>query len=140
MKSSMIANKIIGVTLASILLFSAAGTVYATETNEKSDTASTYYPSTTTYNAGKGYAKTEQADDKKDVHYGWVLGDFVVTGFSKQTEGKNGDPVFVKTKGDLITLSYNLKQDINKIDGNDKITIANDKKGIGQEGIDGTEN
>lgn len=105
-----------------------ASTTLAAENSQKTEKdKSVYYPKTVTYNAGKGYSKENNGSDK--THYGWKLGEFVVTGFSKHTTDDDGNLVFVKTKSDTIRLSYNLEQDITKLNGNKKISIVDDKKG-----------
>ena len=69
------------------------------------------------------------AIDHKDPHFGWDLGHFFVSGYTEDTEDKNGVPVFLKNVGDQVTLWFNLEQDINKLDGNENLTINEDATG-----------
>ena len=69
------------------------------------------------------------AIDHKDPHFGWDLGHFFVSGYTEDTEDKNGVPVFLKNVGDQVTLWFNLEQDINKLDGNEHLTINEDITG-----------
>ena len=62
--------------------------------------------------------------DIKDPHYGWDLGHFFVSGFTDDTQGKNGTPVFLKNVGDQVTLWFNLEQDIDKLNNNDHLIRA----------------
>lgn len=81
------------------------------------------------YNTGKdnGYSKRNSID-KDDPHYEWKMGDFFVTGFTRQV--LDGDtPVFLKNAGDKVTLWFDLKQDITALNGNDKLYVCDDVNG-----------
>lgn len=67
---------------------------------------------------------------KKDKHYGWELGHFIVSGYTRveNTGEYENNPVFLKNAGDTVKLSFVLEQDINKLNGNEKLKINNDKK------------
>lgn len=75
-----------------------------------------------------GYTE-ESKIEKDDVHYGWNLGDFFVSGYSSNTTDSNGNNVFLKNAGDKVTLWFNLSQDINKLNKKDGLTIGNDNDG-----------
>lgn len=64
-----------------------------------------------------------------DPHFGWQLGDFYVNGFTRVTENKDGDPVFLKTVGDTVTLWFELEQDITMLNGDDALSINGDSNG-----------
>ena len=66
-----------------------------------------------------------------DIHYNWVLGDFFVSGFTSTSE-KNGVPVFLKNVGDVVTLWFNLKQDINAINNDKNVSVTADNDGFDQ--------
>ena len=68
----------------------------------------------------------------KDPHYGWEIGQFFVSGYTRETESTSGTPVFLKNVGDQITLWFNLKQDIDKLDGSDILSINDDTDGYDQ--------
>lgn len=70
-----------------------------------------------------------RAIDSDDPHWGWTLGSFYTTGFTRQTVDENGHPVFLKTVGDKITLWFELDQDISKLNGNDMLKICGDTNG-----------
>lgn len=76
----------------------------------------------------KGYTG-QKAIDIDDPHYGWELGQFFVSGYTRDTQDSNGTPVFLKNVGDQITLWFNLKQDIDCLNGNDQLEIASDEDG-----------
>lgn len=102
--------------------------------------AAAHASETTTYalgndslvNAGEntGYSETTPID-KDDPHWGWSIGRFYVDGFTRKT-GDNEDPVFLKNAGDTVTLWFELTQDINCLNENDKLSITEDKKGWDQ--------
>lgn len=80
-------------------------------------------------NAGldTGYSE-DNPIDKDDIHYSWELGRFFISDYTRVTDD-NGIPVFLKNVGDEITLSFNLEQDINKLNGNENATIDADPNG-----------
>ena len=64
-------------------------------------------------NTGKdnGYSG-ENVIGIKDPHYGWEIGRFYVSGYTRETKDDSGNPVFLKNVGDQVTLWFNLGQDI----------------------------
>lgn len=102
------------------------------------DDDSKYVFATKLVNAGDfgPYNKSNKISTK-DPHYNWNLGDFVMTGYTSYSENSDGNVVFLKTVDDEITLSFDLQQDIDKLNGNKKLFIDNDKKG--QDEILGTQ-
>ena len=80
-------------------------------------------------NTGKdtGYSKNI-AIDSKDPHHGWQLGEFYVSGFTRQI--MDGDtPIFLKNVGDEVTLWFDLQQDINALNGDEKLYVCDDVNG-----------
>lgn len=68
-----------------------------------------------------------------DLHYGWDLGQFFISGFTAQDKEKDdGTPVFLKNVGDVVTLWFHLQQDINALNGDSSVTIMYDKEGSDQ--------
>lgn len=80
-------------------------------------------------NAGKdtGYSEDNKITED-DPHFGWSLGDFYIDGYTRYME-KDGTPVFLKTVGDTVTLWFELKQDIAKLNGDDMLSINGDEDG-----------
>lgn len=74
----------------------------------------------------------EKLIDKKDDHYGWDLGKFFVSGYTDERADADGNIVFLKNVGDKMTLWFNLEQDINGLNGNNKLKITADKDGYDQ--------
>lgn len=83
-------------------------------------------------NENKGYTGSK-AIDIDDPHYGWELGQFFVSGYTRDTQDGNKTPVFLKNVGDQITLWFNLKQDIDQLNGSDQLEIVADKDGYDQQ-------
>lgn len=75
-----------------------------------------------------GY-KEKNSITKEDPHFGWTLGKFNVTGYTRITNEDTDNPVFLKTVGDKVTLWFKLEQDINKLGGNEDLKIASDSNG-----------
>lgn len=86
-----------------------------------------------TVNAGKdkGFAYNDPIDIN-DPHYGWDIGEFFVSGYTRIVDEKSDNPVFLKNVGDKVTLYFNLKQDINNLNGDDKLSISEDTNGYDQ--------
>lgn len=81
------------------------------------------------YNTGKdnGYSKRNSIR-KDDPHYNWTMGEFFVTGFTRQV--LDGDtPVFLKNAGDKVTLWFDLQQDIKALNGNKNLYVCEDTNG-----------
>lgn len=74
----------------------------------------------------------EEPIDEEDIHYGWELGNFFVSGFTDKVSDSNGDMVFLKNVGDKVTLWFNLEQNINQLNGKDNLSITADTEGYDQ--------
>ncbi|SNS40435.1 hypothetical protein SAMN06309944_0119 [Micrococcales bacterium KH10] len=84
-------------------------------------------------NAGHdtGYSKSDPVN-KNDIHWGWQLGRFYVTDFTRAIQEDDGTVVFLKNVGDEITLWFDLEQDIDRLNDDDQLSIAEDKNGWDQ--------
>ena len=71
------------------------------------------------------------AINNKDPHFGWELGYFVINGYTRDLT-KDGQNYFLKNVGDRVTLWFHLNQNINQLNGNAKITVAEDKNAYDQ--------
>ena len=76
--------------------------------------------------AGYGKNKTLKSSD---VHYGWELGRFCISGFTRTTKDENGNPVFLKTVGDKVQLTFMLKQNIQGLNDDESLVISEDTNG-----------
>ncbi|WP_304425860.1 hypothetical protein [uncultured Adlercreutzia sp.] len=77
---------------------------------------------------------------RDDLHFGWDLGRFTVSGYTSVKEDADGTPVFLKTPGDEVKLSFRLEQNINALDGNESLAINGDIDGYDVHfGIDKTD-
>ncbi len=92
-----------------------------------------------TYNLGTkvrtenfdGYSG-EQEITKSDIHYGWNLGNFFVSGYTDKCVSDDGSVVFLKNLGDKVTLWFNLSQNIDALNEDNALTISSDKEGYDQ--------
>ena len=75
-----------------------------------------------------GYDK-DMTIKKKDPHYGWTLGEFYITGFSRVIAEDEETPIFLKNVGDTPTLYFKLNQDIDELDGDNDNVIYDDPNG-----------
>lgn len=71
----------------------------------------------------------EEKIDKDDIHYGWELGDFFVSGYTDKMQDTDKNMVFLKNVGDKVTLWFRLNEDINKLRGNEKLKVTADDEG-----------
>ena len=94
---------------------------------------SQFYFSADAVNTGvdNGYSKTNTIQGT-DKHYGWRLGRFFVSGYTRVTENTTDNPVFIKTLGDSITLWFDLEQNIDALNGNTNLIIGEDQNGYDQ--------
>ena len=76
----------------------------------------------------KGYSG-DNAIKHGDSHYGWEMGHFFVSGYTRETKDENGTPVFLKNVGDRVTLWFRLEQNINALNGSDTLSVADDDDG-----------
>lgn len=74
----------------------------------------------------------EQIIDKKDAHYGWDIGNFFVSGYTDEVADSEGNMVFLKNVGDKVTLWFKLNQNIDGLNGNNKLSITADTEGYDQ--------
>lgn len=79
-------------------------------------------------NAGKdtGFSENNEITNK-DPHYNWTIGSFSVNGFTRVII-EDGNPIFLKTVGDEVVLDFQLEQDIDALNNDESLMIANDKK------------
>lgn len=70
----------------------------------------------------------EKEISKGDLHYGWQLGNFFVSGFTSSV-GSEDEVVFLKNAGDVVTLWFNLTQNISALNNDGGLTITSDNDG-----------
>ena len=76
-----------------------------------------------------GFSKKEERTES-DPHYGWEIGNFFISGFTSFYD----DNTFTKNVGDRVTLWFNLNQkDLNKLNGDSSLYIAEDTNGFDQQ-------
>lgn len=76
-----------------------------------------YYDKVVNTGLDNGYSESNSIKEG-DPHFGWKLGRFVVSGFTSRA----GDDVsvFLKNSGDQVELSFQLNQNIDSLNGDNK--------------------
>lgn len=74
----------------------------------------------------------EELIKQGDSHYGWELGNFFVSGYTDEVVKDDGSVVFLKNVGDQVTLWFRLNQNIDGLNGNEKLSITADTEGYDQ--------
>lgn len=110
----------------------ASQTTVTEATTTDQSAAEKYYFNSTAKKAGDGYSEADGQIGKKDPHFGWELGSFLVSGYTRVKPDGNGTPVIIKTPGDKIAFRFQLEEDIDQLNGNERLLIADDKKGYDQ--------
>ena len=72
-----------------------------------------------------GYYK-HKGIGQDDVHSGWRIGQFIISGYTRVIDNPPDYPVFLKNVGDKVTLSFILEQDIDALNGDPKLSINDD--------------
>lgn len=91
-----------------------------------------YYMGDQPLNASKdsGFIGTDPIGSK-DIHYGWTLGRFYMTGYTRGPDSlQGGTPVFLKNAGDTVALWFRLEQDLDALNGDSTLTLADDNMGF----------
>lgn len=87
-----------------------------------------------------GYSESK-AIGEDSPHFGWDLGRFYVSGFTSKQKTADGSFTFLKKSGDKLALKFRLDQDIDTLNGSDRLTIADDANGFDEAmGIPRSEN
>ena len=94
---------------------------------------SIFYFQADAVNAGmdSGYSKTNVIDGG-NKHYGWRLGRFFLSGFTRVQNEKTDNPIIIKTLGDSVTLWFDLEQDIKALNSNTNLVVNEDNNGYDQ--------
>lgn len=90
-----------------------------------------YYMGDVPLNAAtdSGFSGTDPID-QNDLHFGWTLGRFYVTGYTRGPDSIEGEyPIFLKNAGDTVTLWFRLEQPLDGVNGDELMTIADDDSG-----------
>lgn len=75
-----------------------------------------------------GFSKNDKITED-DPHFGWELGKFYISGYTRIKNSENESPIFLKTVGDTVTLWFELEQNIDKLNDNEELSICDDTNG-----------
>lgn len=68
---------------------------------------------------------------KNDIHYGWDLGNFFISGYTDKRVSDD-EVVLLKNVGDKVTLWFNLSQNIDALNGQNNLFISSDSSAFDQ--------
>lgn len=74
----------------------------------------------------------EKLIDEDDIHYGWDIGNFFVSGYTDEVKADDGNMVFLKNVGDKVTLWFKLNQNIDSLDQDKDLSVTADAEGYDQ--------
>lgn len=118
-------QKFMAIACTMVMTLNVLSPAFATEPKPASSSNKYFYDSTVNTGLDTGFSEPHQIS-KDDPHFGWSLGSFVVQGFTSRKDGEV--PVFLKNVGDDVSLAYVLKQNIDALNGDSEVAIANDEK------------
>lgn len=101
------------------------------ESNQKNNTELKFSMGNKEKVTSNGYTNGKDVT-KDDLHYGWNLGKFFVSGYTSHQTDENNTEVFLKNAGDQVTLWFNLEQNIDMLNGEVGKKIASDNDGHDQ--------
>ncbi len=80
-------------------------------------------------NAGEDTGFSQENEiDKDDFHFNWEIGHFSVKGYTRAILDRD-KPIFLKTVGDNVVLCFKLAQNIDALNGDETLVIADDVRG-----------
>ena len=95
-----------------------------------SASATTQYRLGEVRNAGldDGYTKADEIR-QSDPHFGWELGSFYLSDFTRVITADDGSTVFLKNPGDDVWLNFDLVQNIDQVNDNERLFVCDDTNG-----------
>lgn len=109
--------------LSIALVVVSLGSISAQESSETKQ----HYIGKSVFAGNNKYSESNKIESD-DIHFGWNLGQFIVSGFTDKVQS-DGKTVFLKDVGDKVKLSFKLQQNINKLNDNEDLTISSDDNG-----------
>ena len=103
-------------------------TVLPPEPTASQDNSKYYLGSAKNTGNDNGYSKPK-AITGADLHFGWDIGRFFVSGFTRVVNDTSGNPVFLKVPGDKVALWFTLDQDIRALNGKNSLFVIDDNGG-----------
>ncbi len=97
---------------------------------KQKDSNSVYYLGESVKTGWDNGYKGEEKITQGDVHFNWKIGEFYVDGFTSTVKGDDDTPIFLKNVGDKVQLWFSLKQNIDKLNGDENLSISEDSNGF----------
>lgn len=120
-------TKIISVVIITIALFLTTISAMAEESENQS--GNRYYLGESVKTGWDNGYKGEEKITEGDVHFNWKIGEFYVDGFTSTVKGEDNTPIFLKNVGDKVQLWFSLKQNIDKLNDDENLSISEDSNG-----------
>ncbi len=71
----------------------------------------------------------EEIIKEGDPHFNWKIGEFFVDGYTSVTKSDDDAPIFLKNVGDKVQLWFHLQQNIDKLNGDENLSVSEDSNG-----------
>ena len=120
-------TKILSAVIITIALFFT--TISATAEESENHSGNRYYLGESVKTGWDNGYKGEEKITEGDVHFNWKIGEFYVDGFTSTVKGDDNTPIFLKNVGDKVQLWFSLKQDIEKLNDDENLSISEDSNG-----------
>ena len=120
-------TKILSAVIITIALFFT--TISATAEESENHSGNRYYLGESVKTGWDNGYKGEEKITEGDVHFNWKIGEFYVDGFTSTVKGEDNTPIFLKNVGDKVQLWFSLKQDIEKLNDDENLSISEDSNG-----------
>lgn len=91
-----------------------------------------HYVNVETLKSDNTYKKRE-AIKSNDKHFGFDLGQFVISGYTRIEDDGQGNLLVIKGEDDEVRLTFELRQDINDLKGKENVRIHDDADGSDEE-------
>ncbi|WP_407723727.1 hypothetical protein [Ruminococcus sp. JL13D9] len=121
-------TKIVSVVVITIALFLATISAMAEESEKQS--GNRYYLGESVKTGWDNGYKGDEKITEGDVHFNWKIGEFYVDGFTSTVKGEDNTPIFLKNVGDKVQLWFSLKQNIDKLNNDENLSISEDSNGF----------
>lgn len=71
--------------------------------------------------------------EEEDPHFGWNIGSFSITDYTRTAKSSGGDPIFLVNDGGSVTLLFRLTQDIDELNNDSALSIHDDDTGYDED-------
>ena len=127
MRSGFI-QRILASIMTVMIIFCSCSAAAATEDVSASTNNKYYLGEAVKTGWDNGYSGSEKIKEG-DPHFNWKIGNFFIDGYTSVTKTEDDIPIFLKNVGDKVQLWFHLQQDIDKLNGDENLSISGDSNG-----------